>query len=239
MQKIKELLNIASFILFPAKIATYFLALKTRERLFGKEGSAFDKPSKLRYTEEVMLDLICRANVEDSVLSRKLSAKLAQLAIDITIKSVFVMISSEAISMVFWVIAFNFPATLALIIVLVARLQEVVEIFIVIMIDLDKIFANGFFQKARYRALIANDELRKKTLEAIEGQKTFFNGQTFFRPELITGSYEYALNTVLALTRKSPSPPDDFFEEMHSTYFELEDKFKIIDWLNERAIYKQ
>jgi len=227
MHKIKEIFNILTYALFPIKVIHYFFSIKAKNKILGENNTLLDEPDLLLKVEEMMLDIICRANVQDELYP----IKIYTMFLGITINSLFVILSAESLSMILWVVAIDFPIILSISIVILFKFNDIVSLILVFLLDLDRILFNGFFQKEKYRQLVANDDKRRKALKAMNDKSTYWNSETLFRPALIMGSYQSTLDILSELGMKSPPPDQKFIDEIYKTYFSLEDKREFINYL--------
>ena len=233
--KYKELWGFFEYVIFPVKILQTFLlgtVLNKSSELQNIIGIATLDSEKLDLTEEITLDLLCRANIESSVMNSSPKTILMCVVVDILTSLFFIMMSYYFLSMLLWVFVINFPISFALLIVLMTNFSSFTSIFVNLALNLERLVLGGIFQKMRYKSIISDKEIRKNVRKSIKDGSSFFTVGTLYRSELVTGEYERAINKIVEVSRQNPSPPIETFKAIYEFYFSLKNKLDVIEFLD-------
>lgn len=233
--KYKELWGFFEYVIFPVKILQTFLlgtALNKSSELQSIMGIATLDSEKKDLTEEIVLDLLCRANIESSVMNNNPKTILMCIGVDILTSLFFIMTDYYFLSMLLWVFVINFPISFALLIVIITNFSSFISIFVNLVLNLERLVLGGIFQKMRYKSIISDKEIRKNVRKSIKDGSSFLTVGTLYRSELVTGRYKSAISKIMEVSAKIPSPPYETFKAIYEFYFSLKNKLDIIEFLD-------
>ena len=233
--KYKELWGFFEYVIFPVKILQTFLlgtAVNKSSELQSIMGLATLDSGKKDLTEEIVLDLLCRANIESSVMNNNPKMILMCIGVDIFTSLFLIMIDYYFLSMLLWVFVINFPISFALLIVLMTNFSSFISIFVNLVLNLERLVLGGIFQKMRYKSIISDKELGNNVRKSIKDGSSFLTVGTLYRSELVTGRYESAIHKIIEVSSKNPSPPYETFKAIYVFYFSLKNKLDIIEFLD-------
>ena len=232
-KKYEELWSFLEYLIFPVKFLHTFIlgtVLNKSGEIQNLIGVATLDSEKKDLTEEIALDLLCRANIESSVMNNNPKTILMCIGADIFVALSFIVMDYYFLSMVLWIFVINFPISIALLIVLMTSFRSVIEIIINLMLNLERLVLGGIFQKLRYKSIIGDQEIRKKVRKSIKDGSSFLTVGTLYRVELVSGEYERAIKKIIEVSKRNP--PKEAFRTIYEFYFSLEKKLDIIEFLD-------
>ena len=129
MNILKEAWPSIKLIVFPAEIFSVILLkyIQKEVKIIGDNALFDDKKKHL--TEEIALDIVCRAYLNKDVMASSREMKVKTLFIDFIVNFLLILFSVVSLSMVFWTILFGIPVYISILVVIIFSYKSIIILF--------------------------------------------------------------------------------------------------------------